>query len=196
MHRLNAAFILGYHGCSASVAEQLFSGAHTFKSSDNDYDWLGPGIYFWQANPRRALQFAAEKRARAAAEWNAEVVGAAIDLGLCRDLSTEAGMIELRAAYDLFRATMEVAGEPLPSNTGGPDRLLRRLDCAVVRQLHAIREEAGLPPVDTVRGVFVEGGPIYRGSGFLDKTHVQICVCNPSAIRGVFRVPQSDLDVI
>lgn len=194
MHRLSAAFILGYHGCSAAIAEQLFSGRHEFRASDNDYDWLGPGIYFWQANPRRALQFAEVKRTRERARWRPVVVGAAIDLGLCLDLSTEAGVIEIRAAYDLLKDTMAAALEPLPSNSGGRDRLLRRLDCAVVRQLHAIREEAGLSRVDTVRGVFVEGGPAYDGSGFLDKTHVQICVCNPQAIRGVFRVPQSDLD--
>ena len=33
-----------------------------FNKSDNDYDWLGPGVYFWQSNPKRAQQFALEKR--------------------------------------------------------------------------------------------------------------------------------------
>jgi hypothetical protein len=88
---------------------------------------------------------------------------------------------------------MEAAGFPLPTNSGGSDRLLRRLDCAVVRQLHEIRKGAGLQAVDTVRGIFIEGEPIYEGSGFLAKTHVQICVCNPTVIRGVFRVPSSDM---
>jgi hypothetical protein len=31
-----------------------------FKPSNNDYDWLGPGIYFWEANPLRGLEFAEE----------------------------------------------------------------------------------------------------------------------------------------
>ena len=196
MHRLSASFILGYHGCSASIAEQLFSGRETFKASDNNYDWLGPGVYFWEANPRRALRFAEEKRARDNAAWETAVVGAAIDLGLCLDLSTETGLIALKASYDVLAATMEVAGEALPVNRGGADRLLRQLDCAVVRHLHAIREEALQPPVDTVRGVFTEGPPLYEGSGFPSKTHVQICVCNPLMIRGVFRVPKNDLEVI
>ena len=56
MHRLNTAFILGYHGCSVQVAEQLLSGAAKFKVSENNYDWLGPGTYFWQSNPVRAMQ--------------------------------------------------------------------------------------------------------------------------------------------
>lgn len=37
-------------------------------------------------------------------------------------------------------------------------------------------------------GVFVEGEPIYPGAGFDAKTHVQICVCDPACIKGVFRV--------
>ena len=194
MHRLTSAFILGYHGCSASVAEQLISGASTFKASDNDYDWLGPGIYFWQSNPRRALRFAEEKRARDSATRSPAVVGAAIDLGLCLDLSTEAGVLEVRADYDLLRATFEKAVTQLPSNAGGSDLMLRRLDCAVVRQMHAVREESGELPVDTVRGIFVEGDPVYEGSGFRAKTHVQICVCNPATIRGIFKVPAEDME--
>ena len=188
-----ARVILGYHGCSTQVAEQLFSGANTLKVSENDFDWLGPGIYFWQANPSRALQFAHEKCAREKGAWQPTVVGAAIDLSLCLDLSTESGVAAVCDAYGLLRETLETAGKPLPSNSGGPDLLMRRLDCAVVRQLHAIRETLGDPPVDTVRGIFVEGDPIYAGSGFRAKTHVQICVRNPACVVGVFRVPESSL---
>lgn len=194
MHRLTSSFILGYHGCSATIAEQLFSGRRAFRASDNDYDWLGPGIYFWLANPSRALTFAEEKRRRERGRWKPTVVGAAIDPGLCLDLSTESGVVELRTAHMLLEATFAAAGKELPSNSGGADLMLRRLDCAVVQQLHAIRGEAGEPPVDTVRGIFIEGEPIYDGSGFRDKTHVQICVCNARAIRGIFRVPQSDME--
>ncbi len=47
---------------------------------------------------------------------------------------------------------------------------------------------------DTVRGVFVEGAPIYPTSGFREKTHIQICVSNPGVIKGVFRVSSNDLE--
>jgi len=43
------------------------------------------------------------------------------------------------------------------------------------------------------KGVFVEGHPIYDGSGFYEKTHVQVVVQNPECIKGVFRVPQAQL---
>lgn len=54
MHALSASFILGYHGCDEAVAEKVLAG-EDFKPSDNDYDWLGSGIYFWEANPQRGL---------------------------------------------------------------------------------------------------------------------------------------------
>ena len=59
--------------------------------------------------------------------------------------------------------------------------------------VHIIRKKKGEPPIDSVKGVFVEGGPIYEGSGFYEKTHIQIAVCNPDCIKGVFRVPTSQL---
>ena len=53
------SFVLGFHGCDESVGESILAGkiAHLTKS-DNSYDWLGTGVYFWEANPQRALDFA------------------------------------------------------------------------------------------------------------------------------------------
>jgi len=107
LHRLSSAFILGYHGCDSSVAESLLAGKD-FKPSGNDYDWLGPGIYFWEANPRRGLEFATEvkhlKRNRKIVKPT--VVGAVIDLGLCLDLTTSSGVQQVRNAHqNLVRIT-------------------------------------------------------------------------------------------
>ena len=57
MHELSSSFILAYHGCDRSVAERLLNNK-TFRLSENDYDWLGSGAYFWEANPARALAWA------------------------------------------------------------------------------------------------------------------------------------------
>lgn len=48
------SFILGYHGCDKAIAEKVFAGTSGLKPSDNDYDWLGDGIYFWEHNAQRA----------------------------------------------------------------------------------------------------------------------------------------------
>jgi hypothetical protein len=174
------------------VAERVLVG-EPFNPSDNDYDWLGPGVYFWQANPRRALRFAEEKRARESAAWVPAVVGAAIEPGLCLDLATQVGIDHTKNAYDSLAAACEAAGLSLPKNAGGKDLLLRRLDRAVIETVHKIRKSSGEPPIDTVSGVFIEGEPIYENAGFYEKTHIQVCVCNPSVIKGVFRVRDSDL---
>ena len=187
MHKLASSFVLGYHGCDRAVAERLLAG-EDFRESQNDYDWLGPGIYFWEANPQRGLDFARElQRVGRGAIENPAVIGAVVELGLCLDLTTSAGIQQVRAAHEQLVLLSETAGTPLPRNS--PDLLRRNLDCAVLRVLHGIREQAGDLAVDTVRGVFVEGGPIFPESGFREKTHIQIAVCNPGCIKGVFRVP-------
>jgi len=67
------------------------------------------------------------------------------------------------------------------------------LDHAVIQTLHKIRKDRADTAIDTVKGIFVEGHPIYAGSGFYEKTHIQIAVCNPDCIKGVFRVPATQL---
>lgn len=192
MHRLSSSFVLGYHGCDKAVAERLLSGVE-FKPSDNNYDWLGPGIYFWEANPTRGKEFATELMGltRGPDITNPAVVGAVIDLGLCLDLTTSAGVQHVRSAHQRLVEMAAAAEVALPENN--PHILTRSLDCAVIRVMHDIRQNAREPAVDTVRGVFVEGEPIYDGSGFHAKTHIQICVCARECIKGVFRVPDHQM---
>ncbi len=191
MHRLASAFILGYHGCDKSVAERVLAGEY-FRASENDYDWLGPGIYFWEANPQRGLDFANELiRVGRGNIKDPTVIGAVIELGLCLDLTTAAGIQQVWAAHEQLMLLSTTNETPMPKNS--PNLLRRNLDCAVLRVLHEIRKESGEPPIDTVRGVFIEGDPIFPDSGFREKTHIQIAVCNPECIKGAFRVPPRDL---
>jgi hypothetical protein len=192
VHRLTAGFVLAYHGCDLAVGERILEG-DVFKPSNNDYDWLGPGIYFWEANPLRGLEFAREASRRKRTTIKTPfVIGAVIELGLCLDLLTKAGIELVKTAYESLSSVANTAGLALPKNT--KDSLRRNLDCAVIRRVHSILKEAGLPPVDTVRGVFVEGKPIYPTAGFDEKTHIQIAVNNPACIKGVFRVPKDQLE--
>jgi len=191
VHRLSYGFILGYHGCDRKEGEKRLAGA-PFRASTNDYDWLGEGIYFWEANPVRGIEFATEAMKRKGSRIKEPfVIGAVIDLGVCLDLTTSLGIAAVNRGFDSLRASLAEAGENIPSNT--QDGLRRRRDCAVINRVHEIFEEAGLPPFDTVRGVFTEGGPAFDGAGFLAKTHIQIAVRNPECIKGVFRVPDQHL---
>lgn len=59
MEALNSNFVLGYHGCDQTIGNRLLASRHAFKPTDNDHGWLGPGIYFWEANPQRGFEGAA-----------------------------------------------------------------------------------------------------------------------------------------
>lgn len=198
MHDLSTFFVLGYHGCDQAVAEALLRGDQ-FKRSENPFDWLGHGVYFWEANPRRGLDFAHELKVRNEGRPGAvdvpAVVGAIINLGFCLDLISSTGIAAVRAAHADFTQYVADTNTALPTNHQGSDLLLRDLDCAVINHLHKIRarESPPLAPYDTVRGVFLEGGRIYEDSGFFEKTHIQICVRNLACIKGVFRVPADHL---
>jgi hypothetical protein len=159
--------------------------------SSNDYDWLGPGVYFWESNPHRALEFAREKQKRGDGIEHPFVVGAVIDLGLCLDLTTKDSIESLRDAHSSLLSAIHSMGGPVPVN--GPESWRRRLDCAVIQYLHQILRGSGAEPVDSVRGIFTEGIPIYPGSSFLEKTHVQISVVNLDCIKAVFRISKTVL---
>ena len=196
MHTLATTFVLAYHGCDSSVAEKLLAGKD-FKKSTNAYDWLGHGIDFWEANPVRGLDFAKELKRRPRGPSKIKrpaVIGAVIDLGLCLDLMTSTGVDQVRIAHKHLKDIADKAGFQLPKNSS--DGLRRNLDCAVIQTLHDIRRNSGQPPIDTVRGVFIEGDRIYQSSGFYEKTHTQVCVCNSDCIKGVFRVPKRHLKLL
>jgi hypothetical protein len=194
MPRLSFGFVLAYHGCDRQIAERLLKG-EAFQSSDNDYDWLGPGIYFWEANPIRGLEWArAQSKRKSATIKNPYVVGAVIDLGNCLDLSTSWGIAMVRKAHAVLVQSAQASQHELPINDA--NGLIRKLDCAVIRRVHTIVEESGgLESFDSVRGVFTEGRPAYTGAGFPEKTHIQISVRNVDCIKGVFRVPDNHLNL-
>jgi hypothetical protein len=52
--------ITGFHSCDREVELRVLNGEDQLKPSDNLWDWLGPGIYFWEQNPGRALEYAIE----------------------------------------------------------------------------------------------------------------------------------------
>jgi hypothetical protein len=190
LRRLSDSFVLGYHGCDYRVAEDFLSGA-PFTPSNNAYDWLGGGIYFWEVNPQRGLDFATEMKNRRLKKISRPaVVGAVIDLGNCLDLMTSVGIGMVAESYASLSRISEAARTVMLVNQ---DRLRRQLDCAVIEHIPAIMKDPDI--IDTARGVFVEGKPIYPGAGFDAKTHVQIAVRHPICIKGVFRVTQAHLAV-
>jgi hypothetical protein len=201
LNRHRSGFVLGYHGCDETVAEAILAGS-PMRLSSRDYDWLGPGAYFWEGDVDRAREWSEEKVAIGAYSKGA-VIGAVIDLGNCLDLTIRSHLELLAAAHESLRSGFVKAAKPLPENRaakrgGTADMPLRYLDCAVIKHLHDnieadardIRAGGEIPdfePFDTVRGLFLEGEQLYEGGGFYTHTHTQIAVRSLSSIRGFFR---------
>lgn len=195
MYSTRSGLTLGFHGCDISVFNSVVNGTAELSYSENSFDWLGNGIYFWEYSPDRALEYAQSsgKRQHASNITTPAVLGAVLDLGHCLDLIEYKNLRLLKDNYDLFKDTQIASGFILPKNKHGgsvSDLLLRDLDCAVIEFLHQSRIELGLKPYDSVKGVFLEGDNLYPDAGFKEKNHIQVCIRNPNCIKGFF-VPRT-----
>jgi hypothetical protein len=184
--------LLLHHGCDRSLAELVLEGKTSPIPSENKYDWLGPGIYFWVDSPSRAMTWAREKQHKKPEEMaEPYVLGAFAYPGHCLNLTDYGALDELRVAYEKVKLVVESQGGKLPSNGAMENGiyLYRPLDCLVIKMVHKLREESGLEAYDSVYGIFVEGQDLFPGSGFKAKSHAQIAIRKPECIAGYFRVP-------
>jgi len=93
--------LLLHHGCDRSLAELVLEGKTAPIPSENKYDWLGPGIYFWVDSPSRAMIWAREKQQKKPEELaEPSVLGAFAYPGHCLNLTDYGALNELRVAYD------------------------------------------------------------------------------------------------
>ena len=168
--------VIGYHGTSGVKADEILRVG--FQTSENAYDWLGTGVYFFEEDFGRAQRWA-----RDSAPDDPSVIAAAISLGNVLDLFDQEATSALR---DLAVATEErfhQQNTALPQNRGGRhdfDCMLINLFCEVLKQSGA--------PVPVVRGLFEEGDPIHANSSIRDLTHIQLAVRDPRSILGMWRM--------
>jgi len=189
LYRFHPTLVLGFHACDANVRDELVSGEKDFRASENSYDWLGPGMYFWENSPHRAEQYAQELLQRGKISKPA-VVGAAIHLGYCFDLLEQHSLDVLKQYHSAMVKTYKTAGAELPKNTAAfpndGDYLLRKLDCAVFQYMHSEMRKKNASAFDSVRGAFWEGNALYPNAGFKEKNHIQLCIRNPNCVKGFF----------
>jgi len=181
-----ARIVVGYHGCTEEFAHALLLGSKAIRDwqpSRNEWDWLGHGVYFWEHSPERALRWAREKYQPQGAV--PAVLGAVLQLGRCFDLLNESITSILSQSFRELAQTYAEKGQPLPQNRG-KELKLRALDCLVINDCLSRLQQRGIA-YDTVRGAFLEGGPVYAGGGFSREAHIQIAVRNSACILGVFQ---------
>lgn len=125
--------VIGFHGCDKTVFNKILYDHDPFKSSENDYDWLGHGMYFWEQNLERAWQWAKCGLTNPKLKIKTPaVIGAVIDLGNCLNLLDSRNIQILKNQYEIFVEEMKLTGKKLPNNmnrSGNSDLLLRYLDC-------------------------------------------------------------------
>lgn len=210
MYDIRPNLIIGFHGCEEEVKNKLITASGTIQISEKPYDWLGHGMYFWENNYDRALQWAKDKKKRGEIKVSA-VVGAVIQLGYCCDFLDSRYIELLKTYYELMESRYKFLGEELPKNKDLPqdaykDKILRVLDCTTIEYMHSrifkqyqsdmfISGHSDVKIFDSTRGVFTEGGPAFNGAGIFEKSHIQICVRNPDCIKGFFN-PRKSTDFI
>lgn len=195
MYAKRSGFVLGFHGCDISVRNSVVSNkGDVLKPSENEYDWLGNGVYFWENNFDRAFEFATYLSENPPHNKKQKilipaVIGAVIDLGYCLDLLDSGNLRILKEGYDLLMTINKKQGLEVPQNlplVENGDLLKRNLDCAVIETIHQFNKERNKPNFDSVRGVFFEGEDLYPNAGFKEKNHIQIAIRNPNCIKGYF----------
>jgi hypothetical protein len=186
--------VIGYHGCDKAVRDKVIQKGDSLKAQPKSYDWLGHGAYFWEHGPARALEWATQQKRRGKIDQPA-VLGAVLHLGRCFDLLDSDYTDLLAETYPVFCQTMKEAGTPIPNNEpltpADDDRLLRKLDCAVVNWTIEQLEEGRDIRFHSVRGVFQEGAAVFPDAGIRRRSHIQIAVRDPACILGYF-LPASD----
>lgn len=201
---ISPGIVVGFHGCDQDTFDSVIRDGKDLIKSNNSYDWLGQGAYFWEGSHERAEEWA---RASKSIEKPC-VIGAIIQLGKCIDLLDSADLKKVKSTYEILEDECERLGEPLPINKAysGDISFLRELDCRVIMRLHSLNNELiyqdlGIDPsdhqakrylqnhpqfIDSVRGMFPEGSELYDGAGFRDKNHIQLCIVNPNCVVGYF----------
>ncbi|MCW3085312.1 MAG: hypothetical protein JWP12_2678 [Bacteroidetes bacterium] len=210
MYDVRPNLVIGFHGCDLSVRDQLLNNPNEFIMSKKPYDWLGHGMYFWENNHERAMEWAQNKKKRGDIETPA-VIGAVLSIGRCFDLIDSQYIQMLKEYYGLMDFEYKAIGAVMPQNKDvkfdkHKDKLLRELDCEVIEFMHEnIRKnilkgksEKGYSPYkmfDSTRGVFEESGPAFPGAGIKEKTHIQICIRNSNCILGFF-LKREEIDFV
>ncbi|HMG83625.1 MAG TPA: hypothetical protein VK559_11365 [Ferruginibacter sp.] len=199
MYPAKPGLTIAFHGCDEQVRDDVVSHKSMLTFKKNPYDWLGNGMYFWENNQQRALDFATElhlsPRRNSPVVKVPSVIGAVIDLGFCLDLMDGEYIKLIQESHGTLLDSFKTLDIKMPVNRdakGSQDLLMRDLDCAVIENLHLQRKKNKLNPFDSARGLFVEGGQVYEGAGFHKKNHIQICIRNPNCIKGFFIPRLSD----
>jgi hypothetical protein len=169
-------WVYGYHGTSMDRASLIIKSG--FKPSNNEYDWLGGGIYFWQDAPKRAWQWA-----QSTYPENPVVVKSRLRLDRsCLDLLDVGYSPLLKTMYNEFIRSYERRNLTIPKQNPEKSKA-HRLDCLFFNYVVS-KVNSSLPgSIGSIRSAFVEGDRIFPTSAIYDLTHVQIAILDANLVE-------------
>lgn len=123
LSHLQTSFVLGYHGCDRSVSEKTLEGKTKLTKSNEDYDWLGSGIYFWEDDPKRALEWAKKNISRGKYKY-LFVLGEVTAFRNCLDQMSRDNLTSSKRGFCFFKSRIQDGREQgFVQNTGRkPDK--------------------------------------------------------------------------
>lgn len=185
--------LLLYHATTRDAWHRIQQSG-SMSPSENNYDWLGHGIYFWQAAPVRAWIWkrfeALPKRSRASA---ADAVVLEYELALntdeCLDLLDirwhdvlEKLGLMVPGVWRRQGVTDEVIKKRLQRNARLAQPQKHYLDCAAVNTVCTYLEHIESIRITCVRGAFQCLDRLYPYSAFRRGDHVEVAIRDPKLI--------------
>jgi hypothetical protein len=171
--------VIAYHGTTVEIAERLVAAKEDFLASENDDDWFGKGIYFWEYAPKQAWWWATKfKRKKHPA-----VIGAIIRLEHCLDLLDPINVETMQDFHDKTLKKWKETGVIIPENGNQH----KKLDCAIFNLYY----DESIVPIETARAVYVpteSAKRAWKRSWIYEQAHIQICVRKPENIIAAWRV--------
>jgi len=159
---------IGYHGTTEKHAQDIIICQH-FTQSDDEDDWLGRGIYFFENDIQQAYNFCI--KARKYKEWS--IIKSNIKAGFIIDLTKIEDVTEFSKIAKSFR-------DRYYKKKDGTKREL--LNSVILNAMYNIKQ------FDLVRGVFQipETTKIYRTN--ICFYQIQLCIRNKDCILDIEKV--------
>lgn len=179
-------WVYGYHGTSMDRATAIIESG--FNPSNNEYDWLGKGIYFWQDAPKRAWQWAQSTHPD-----NPAVVKCRLRLDRsCLDLLDIGYFPLLKTMYNGFITSYTQQNLAIPQQN--PERSkAHRLDCSFFNYVVKTFNSSSDARIASIRSAFVEGDRIFPNSAIYDLTHIQIAILDSGLIEELEILTMDDI---